>query len=397
MSLPRISNETARAIFLDRHGLAETPQGADAASLLRQLGFVQIDSIATVERAHHMILWARRPSYRPAMLDKLHSKADVFEHWTHDASAIPIEYYPHWRLKFARDAEGMSARWERWQQHGFAEKLDEVLTHIEQHGSVCSSDLKDDTEGQKSTGWWDWHPSKTALEYLWRTGRLAVAKREAFRKVYDLPERVIPTELLRAEVSPEETIAWAANAAMDRLGFATPGEIAAFFAMITPREATDWCNDEADAGRLCAVEIEGADGSTRRAFARPESWHTPPEVCSRLRVLSPFDPALRDRKRAERLFGFHYRIEIFTPAPQRVYGYYVFPLLEGTHLVGRIDMKADRSADTLHITALWPERGVKFGKGRLAKLDAELTRLSRLAGVSRIAYANDWLCEPKNE
>ncbi|NBR89485.1 MAG: hypothetical protein EBS68_06145, partial [Rhodobacteraceae bacterium] len=107
MSLPRISNETARAIFLDRHGLAETPQGADAASLLRQLGFVQIDSIATVERAHHMILWARRPSYRPAMLDKLHSKADVFEHWTHDASAIPIEYYPYWRLKFARDVEGI--------------------------------------------------------------------------------------------------------------------------------------------------------------------------------------------------------------------------------------------------------------------------------------------------
>ena len=117
-------------------------------------------------------------------------------------------------------------------------------------------------------------------------------------------------------------------------------------------------------------------------------------MSSRLRVLSPFDPALRDRKRAERLFGFHYRIEIFVPEKQRVYGYYVFPLMEGDRLVGRVDMKADRARDRLAVAAVWPEVGVAFGKQRLAKLEAELNRVAALAGVSEVVFAAGWLRAP---
>ncbi|MDG1115681.1 MAG: crosslink repair DNA glycosylase YcaQ family protein, partial [Flavimaricola sp.] len=232
-----------------------------------------------------------------------------------------------------------------------------------------------------------------ALEYLWRSGALTVVRREAFRKVYDLTERVIPPEYLNARPQPSETIDWACAAALDRLGFATSGEIAAFWALATPQEAHDWCTRALAEGRIEEVFIEGADGALRRSFARPglsDAALAIPEPGNRVRLLSPFDPALRDRNRAERLFGFRYRIEIFVPAPQRVYGYYVFPLLEGSRLIGRIDMKADRAAGVLTVTALWPENGVSMGKGRQARVMAELERAARFAGCDSIAFASGW-------
>jgi uncharacterized protein YcaQ len=135
------------------------------------------------------------------------------------------------------------------------------------------------------------------------------------------------------------------------------------------------------------------DGGLRRAFARPdilEAVRNAPEAPGIVRILSPFDPALRDRARAERLFGFFYRIEVFVPAPKRKWGYYVFPVLEGDRLIGRIDMKAERDADRLHVTAFWPEAGIALGKGRLAKLEAALDRTRRLADVSAVSFADGW-------
>ena len=164
---------------------------------------------------------------------------------------------------------------------------------------------------------------------------------------------------------------------------------------MSPDEAKAWVARETAAGRVVPALVACANGVERKVILRPETLdEQPPAPTGRLRVLSPFDPALRDRARAERLFGFHYRIEIFVPAPKRTYGYYVFPLLEGDRLVGRIDMKADRDSDTLRVTALWPERGVTWGKGRQARLDAELDRVARFAGLSAITFAPDWLRDP---
>jgi uncharacterized protein YcaQ len=142
------------------------------------------------------------------------------------------------------------------------------------------------------------------------------------------------------------------------------------------------------------IAVEGADGSRRHSLARPDVLARAadaPAPPGRLRVLSPFDPALRDRARAERLFGFHYRIEVFVPEAQRRYGYYVFPLLEGAGLVGRIDMKARRDAGVLQVRALWPEAGVRFGAGRLARLEVELDRMARFAGCDRVGFDDGWL------
>lgn len=392
-ALPRIDNAAARAVFLDRHGLAEAPsgpgRGADLQGVIERLGFVQVDSIATVARAHHMILHARRPAYRPRALALLHDRdRAVFEHWTHDASLIPMRFFPHWRLRFRRHEEHVAERRLARGPAGFEEKLDAVLRQITDHGPCSSSDVGGG-EAPPKGGWWDWHPSKTALEYLWRTGHLAVARRDAsFRKVYDLTERVIPPEHLAPRPTAEETTHWACRAALDRLGFATPGELAAFWDLATAAEAKAWCEAALARGEIELAEIGQADGRWRRSYVRPTTLgEAPPEVVPRLRVLSPFDPALRDRRRAERLFGFHYRIEVFVPEARRRWGYYVLPLLEGDRLVGRIDMRADRARDVLRVDALWPEPGVRFGPGRTARLEAALQRTARLAGVSDVGWA----------
>ncbi len=367
-------------------------------SVINQLGFVQVDSINTVARAHHMILFARRPAYREKALKRLLERdRSVFEHWTHDASIIPTAFYGHWRLKFARDRERLGERWQKWRRDGFHDKFDEVLKKIADHGPVTSSDVGEN-EDRKSGGWWDWHPSKTALEYLWRAGELSVCRRSGFQKVYDLTERVIPAKYRASVPEPEETIDWAAGAALDRLGFATSGEIAAFFDLITPGEAKTWCERAQAAGEVVEAEISCGHGhKPRRVFLRPETLdglaHLP-EPPGRVRILSPFDPVLRDRKRAERLFGFHYRIEVFVPEAQRQYGYYVFPVLEGDRLAGRIDMKAVRAEDRLHVRAFWPEPGVRPTRTRLSKLEAELHRMARFAGCGTLTFDPDWLRSP---
>ncbi|MEP0233221.1 crosslink repair DNA glycosylase YcaQ family protein [Roseibium sp.] len=401
-ALPHLPNSTARRLFMSRHGLLQTPKGpgkgSDLLGVIEDLGFVQLDSINTVARAHHMIIAARRPAYREKFLKSLYEKdGHLFEHWTHDASVIPIRFYPHWKLKFARDAEKLKGRWRNWRRDGFEEKFDAVLKRIEAHGPVTSGDVGKDEE-RKSGGWWDWHPSKTALEYLWRSGQLAVCRRDGFQKVYDLSTRVIPQQQLAALPDPQDTVSWACEEALTRLGFATSGEIAAFFDIVTPQEAKSWCAQELAVGRIIEVMIGcGEDLTPRRSFAFPDVLAEADALeaaTSRLRILSPFDPMLRDRKRAERLFGFHYRIEVFVPEPKRKYGYYVFPVLEGERLVGRIDMKAFRAEDRLQVTAFWPEQGIKTSKGRLAKLDGELARMARFAGVSRVDYADGWLRTP---
>ena len=397
MTLALLPNALARRLFLHRHALGEAPtgpaKGAALAALIDRIGFVQVDSINTVERAHQMILWSRRGTYRPEALKQLtEGDRGLWEHWTHDASILPISLYPQWQYRFARDADRLHQNWRRWFREGYEAQFDTILSRIGTDGPVTSADVGEG-EARGKGGWWDWHPSKTALEWLWRTGQLAVARRDGFRKVYDLTERVIPEPLRRAKVSPEDHLDWACNSALDRLGFATSGELRAYWNAITPEQARDWCRAALSRGEIDEVEVESADGKTRRAFCRPgtvDQAAALPPCANRLRILSPFDPALRDRDRAERLFGFYYRIEVFVPEAQRLWGYYVFPVLEGERLIGRLDARAHRDASVLRVRAFWPERGVKPGPQRLTRLEGELDRLARFAGCDRVEYLPGW-------
>ena len=400
MTLPLIPNAVARRLFLDRHALAEAPvgpaSGGELAQLVGRIGFVQVDSITTVERAHHMILWSRRQGYRPPALKRLlEPERALWEHWTHDASILPMALWPMWRHRFARDADRLHQNWRRWFREGYEAQFDTILNRIAAGGPVTSAEVGEG-EARGKGGWWDWHPSKTALEWLWRTGQLAVTRRDGFRKVYDLTERVIPDALRGVEVDEVAMVDWACTSALDQLGFASATEVQAYWNAIRIDEARAWLAAAVQDGRVVEVLVEGADGGHRRAYARPGLVaEVPPEPPGRLRILSPFDPALRDRARAEFLFGFRYRIEVFVPEPKRVFGYYVFPLLEGARLVGRVDVK--RVGTALALRAVWPEPGVSFGKGRQDRLAAELDRLAQFVGCDRVDWADDWRREPKTQ
>lgn len=389
-----IPNSTARRIFLDRHALVEAPAGPATGQalhdLIERIGFVQVDSINTVARAHDMILWSRRQAYRPPALKRLlEQDRSLWEHWTHDASILPTRLHGVWQHRFARDEKRLHANWKSWFRDGYEDQFDSILNRIARDGPVGTADVGEGEERGKG-GWWDWHPSKTALEWLWRTGRLAITRRDGFAKIYDLTERVIP-EAHRTPVPEEEVIDWACRTALQHLGFGTSGEIAAYWKAIPPEAAKDWCRAALTRGEIVEVEVEGATGQRRKLFIFQEVLtESPPDPSPRFRILSPFDPALRDRKRAEFLFGFFYRIEVFVPEPKRVYGYYVFPVMEGDRLVGRIDVKAFRDVGALRVKGFWPEAGVKLTKARLAKLEAELDRLAVFSGCGRVEFLDGW-------
>jgi uncharacterized protein YcaQ len=389
-----IPNARARHLFLHRHALAEPPTGPATGQALHDLidriGFVQVDSINTVARAHDMILWSRRQSFRPAALKRLLEKDRMlWEHWTHDASILPVGLHGVWQHRFDRDAERLRDNWRKWFRAGYEAQFDTLLDRIARDGPVGTADVGEG-ELRGKGGWWDWHPSKAALEWLWRTGQIAVTRRDGFAKIYDLTERVIPAAH-RAPIPAEEVADWACRTALDRLGFGSAKDIAAYWNAITPQAARDWCHAALAQGKIIEVEVEGASGQRRRAFARPETLsETPPEPPARLRILSPFDPALRDRDRAEHLFGFRYRIEVFVPEPKRVFGYYVFPVLEGTRMIGRIDAKAFRDAGSLRVKGFWPEPGVRLTRQRQTRLEAELDRLARFSGCDRVEFLPGW-------
>ncbi|HEX4158528.1 MAG TPA: crosslink repair DNA glycosylase YcaQ family protein [Rhizomicrobium sp.] len=347
-------------------------------ALVRRIGFVQLDSVNVVERAHHMILFSRASGYARAILAMLHHEhRSLFEQFTHDASLLPIEFYPHWHHRF-RAARGRLSDPERLTRIGAdAEKvIARVRRRIRKEGAVSARDFDDKAVGP----WWGWSASKTALEFLWRAGELAVPRRDGFEKFYDLAERVIPAELRAARPTRRQTVDWACREALLRLGFATPSELANFFDLIELAEARDWAKLALRKKQLVEVAVTNADGSTRPALALPSveaeiAALVPSQTLARF--LSPFDPAIRDRKRALRLFGFDYTIEVFVPEKKRRYGYYVLPILEGDGFIGRADLKAHRAEQRIEVKGLWPEPGIALDRHRKDAIDAAIAELCR--------------------
>lgn len=392
-----LPNRSARNLLFARTGLAGKAgaggRRARLGGIIDALGYVQIDSVNVLERAHHHILHSRDHGYRRQDLHHLIEKEGaLFENWTHDAAVIPGAFFPYWRHRFERERSRLRQRWKRhFNTEGFDDDIARVRAHVERNGPTMARHFDGD---RPSTGWWDWHPSKAALEYLWRTGELAIAARDGFQKVYDLTERVVPGHWRATTVDHDAFVDWACREALHRLGFATRGEIAAFWALLAPAEVGEWI--ERNRQGLVAVEVETVGGRPRASFAFPgivEAAAAAAEPPDRVRILSPFDPLLRDRARAERLFGFHYRIEIFVPEARRRYGYYVYPVLRGARAIGRIDVKTDGDRDALAVRAFWPEAGIRRSNILVARLEAELERLRRFAGVSRTIFEDGWYRE----
>ena len=392
--LPILPRAVARRLLLDAQGLLDDPaRRCTPARLYRtveRMGFVQIDSINVVARAHHLTLASRFDHYRPpALAHLLEETRLLFEHWTHDAAAIPTRWFPHWRHRFELQRRRIeTSRWWRERLGGNCRPLlARVERRIRRDGPMRAKDFDSaPAEPGRPSGWWEWRPEKAALEYLWHTGRLAIVRREGFQKVYDLVERVLPDHHALPPPARDEYVDWAARSALDRLGVATARELAAFWHLLSAGEAAAWCAARVTAGDVVAVRVQGENAT---AYA-PADWERrgrraaePPD---RIRLLSPFDPIVRDRARALRLFAFDYRFEAFVPAPRRVHGYYVLPMLERDRLVGRIEPKLDRDAGVLVVRGPWWEPGIRPARARRAALDDALARLAAMVGARDVRH-----------
>lgn len=379
MAVLRISNRQARHLWLWTNLLSATPTGPfDLQNIIWRLGFVQIDTIRNVTRAHNHILWSRNQNIKEGEVWRRLEQREVFEHFTHDASLIDARVLPYWNIRF----EKLGAYFARsdWFQSGLAsEQIAQIRARIEAEGALSTHAFDTKADSRKM---WARPPHKKALDQLWYAGDLATCHRKKFVKFYDLGSRVFPDH----EPAPHpEAVDWLCTGAMDRLSFATTGEVARFWDATSAAEAKMWCA----AGDLVPVEIETAQGASYAAFGTPDieaRLATLPVPTSRLRILNPFDPAIRDRVRLERLFGFEYRNEMFVPKAKRQWGYYVYPLLEGDRFVGRIELKADRATGDLNVIGFWPEPRIRWTAARFDKLEAELTRFARFAGLSSVIW-----------
>jgi uncharacterized protein YcaQ len=250
-------------------------------------------------------------------------------------------------------------------------------------GPLATRDFPRPTRLGKSEGWWDWSPHKAALEFLLRTGEVAVHSRRGFEKVYDLAERVHGA--LPAQPPRDALVAWACTAALERLGAGTAREIAHFAWAITPAEAGAWCATAAKRGEIAQVSLERLGRSPRPGFARLD-W-SQAAACVSIdetpRMVAPFDPLIRERARLAELFGFDYRFEAFVPATKRVYGYYTMPVLVGERLVSRLDLASDREAGALRVSRAWHEPG----------LAARTAAATARAAVERLAAQLDLTLE----
>ena len=356
MSRPdSLSLSQARRIALAAQGFAQPrPTGRidrrHLRGVLGRVGLLQLDSVNVAVRAHYMPLFSRLGPYPMAAIDEFaYRHGELFEYWGHEASLLPLELHPLFRWRMARAASG-----EMWP--GLATIADRrpdfvarVLDEVVARGPVRTADVEEGPRVRRGT-MWDWSDAKKALEWLFWSGKIAVAERVNFERRYDVPERVLPAEVLAAPTPSEdeahrELLVLSAR----HHGMGTARDLADYYRLSLQR-CRPRLRELVEEGRLVQVAVESWD---EPAYLHPDAA-LPRWVRARA-LLSPFDPVVWERARIQRLFDFYYRIEIYVPKEKRVWGYYVFPFLLGDRLVGRVDLKSDRAAGVLRVRGAWAE------------------------------------------
>ncbi|MEO9338025.1 winged helix-turn-helix domain-containing protein [Mesorhizobium sp. SB112] len=377
----KLSLAAARRIALAAQGFAEARPAGEISrrhlnKVLSRIGLLQIDSVSVVVRAHYMPLFSRLGNYPREVLDNAAGpkKRILFEYWAHEASFLPIETYPlmRWRMERAQSGEMYSglAKFRRER----ADYIEEIFQEVSNRGPTAASEM----EGPKGPGgWWGWSDAKQAFEWLFWAGRLTAASRRGFERLYDLPERVLPAELVSAPPpSPADAHRELLRISARALGVATINDLRDYF-RLSPADVKDRIGELVEEGTLLPVRVEGWQ---HQAYLHTAA-RMPRKVQARA-LLAPFDPLIWERARTERLFNFRYRIEIYTPAHKRQYGYYVFPFLLGERLVARLDLKADRAASVLRVLASHAEPGAS--PETASELLDELRLMQEWLGLERL-------------
>ncbi len=366
MSIPHLSLQDARHLQLAAQGLLTPPRrkatSADVLACIRRMALLQIDTIQVVARSPYLVLFSRLGHYEPSWLDSLLARGEIFEYWAHEACFVPREDYRllrHRMLDPAAMGWKFSAQWLETHQ----DEITQILERVRASGPVRASDFE--RKAGKGNGWWDWKPEKRHLEVLFTAGQLMVKERHNFQRIYDLAERVRPDwDDGRDLPSKERVQRDMVRASCRALGLVKTGWVADYY-RLRRGKYDELLHRLADEGELSPVRVEGwqhgafvhaalADELARAQAGTLKATHSA--------VLSPFDPLVWDRKRASELFGFDYRIECYTPAPKRQYGYFVLPLLRRGKLVGRMDAKAHRKEGVFEVKSLYLEDGVKVSQ-----------------------------------
>jgi uncharacterized protein len=381
------------ALFLERQHLARPrAQALTPARLVRfaeSVGGLQLDSINVLERAHYLTAWSRFGPYEHERFDDLvYGQRLLFEYWAHAACLVPSSMLRFWKRAML-DYQLQHTGWSRWLRKN-AKVVRMVTETIRANGPMRNADFEGRRPGGRS-GWWAWKPVQHALHYLWMTGALAVDERRHFQKHFDLMERAMPGAADADAVSADEFRRWHIERSLHAMGAATEADLRGYLtyprlAASTRRAALREMLDEGD---VTQVEVEGSRGGwfvlTRDLPSLLRASRL--QVASRgTTLLSPFDSFLWHRERIERLFGFEYRIEVYTPGHKRVHGYYCLPILHDGRLVGRLDAKAHRPEQRLELRSVHFERWVTGGDpppatgGDGVDTDAMLAGLASAAG-----------------
>jgi uncharacterized protein len=381
MSEPILSIGAARALHLAAQGMLQARRTRatkdDVLAAIRRMGVLQIDTISVVARSPYLVLWSRLGDYDPCWLDDLLAEGKLFEYWAHEACFIPIEDYGLYRHRMV-DPGSLGWKFAGGWMRDHPDKVARVLEHIRTHGPVRSADFAR-TDG-KAGGWWAWKPEKRALEVLFTSGALMIARRQNFHRVYDLAERVLPGWDDARMPTPVDTRRSFVLRAVKALGVAKAAWIPDYHRTKPPHADP---RALADDGMLLRARVEGWK---EPVFVHPDhaallEGNPAPTLAS---VLSPFDPIVWDRRRALELFGFDYRLECYTPADKRRYGYFTLPLLRRGALVGRVDAKAHRKAGVFELKSLVLEPGVRASDRLLADLAGAIRRCARWHGCGQV-------------
>ncbi|WP_342244452.1 winged helix-turn-helix domain-containing protein [Pseudomonas sp. OTU5201] len=376
----------ARRLALAAQGFARAPRGAVRHRHLRlqlgALGVVQIDSVNALVRSHYLPAFSRLGHYDRELLDDLAwgkpQRRALFEYWGHEASLLPLELYPllRWRMRRAARGQGIYQQLARF---GFEQQevIQRVLQAVREQGALGAGALS--TREERAGPWWDWSAEKHAMEWLFAAGEVTVAGRRGFERLYDLPERVIPADILnQPEMLEADAQRQLLLRAAQALGVATERDLRDYYRL-----------DTGDSQARLAELVE--EGELHQA--RVDGWKQPayclgePKVPRKVRasaLLSPFDSLIWERARTERLFDFRYRLEIYTPQHKRQYGYYVLPFLHDERLVARVDLRAERAQDRLAVHALHEEeRGLS--ETGMQELAENLQEMARWLGLGEVA------------
>ncbi|HAN9809103.1 TPA: winged helix-turn-helix domain-containing protein [Escherichia coli] len=362
MSLPHLSLADARNLHLAAQGLLNKPRRRasleDIPATISRMSLLQIDTINIVARSPYLVLFSRLGNYPAQWLDESLARGELMEYWAHEACFMPRSDFRLIRHRMLAP-EKMGWKYKNaWMQEHEAE-IAQLIQHIHDKGPVRSADFEHSRKG--ASGWWEWKPHKRHLEGLFTAGKVMVIERRNFQRVYDLTHRVMPDwDDERDLVSQTEAEIIMLDNSARSLGIFREQWLADYYRLKRPALAA-WREARAEQQQIIAVHVEKLGNLWLHADLLPllERALTGKLTATHSAVLSPFDPVVWDRKRAEQLFDFSYRLECYTPAPKRQYGYFVLPLLHRGQLVGRMDAKMHRQTGILEVISLWLQEGIK--------------------------------------